>query len=75
VCFTGYYHRRPHHSDYFYRDQSSENIQSTAAPITPDELRDRLERLFVTKKEIDSPNESGKIRNARTFAWTPINVG
>ncbi|KAL0860892.1 hypothetical protein ABMA27_009429 [Loxostege sticticalis] len=70
----GYYSsRRPHHAEYYYREKSSE--QSTAAPITPDELRDRLERLFVTKKEIEEPIDEGKIRNARNFAWTPINAG
>ncbi|CAH0401543.1 unnamed protein product [Chilo suppressalis] len=71
---SGYYHRRPHHAEYYYREKSSEQ-QSTATPITPDELRDRLERLFVTKKEINDPVDDGKIRNARNFAWTPINTG
>ncbi|CAH2097083.1 unnamed protein product [Euphydryas editha] len=69
----GYYrdHRHPYHGDYFYKEKSVE--QSTASPITPDELRDRLERLFVTKKEINEQREDTKIRNARNFAWTPIN--
>ncbi|CAG9794897.1 unnamed protein product [Diatraea saccharalis] len=70
---SGYYHRRPHHAEYYYREKSAEQ-QSTAAPITPDELRDRLERLFVTKKEIGDPLDDGKIRNARNFAWRPIDV-
>ncbi|KAL4708577.1 hypothetical protein ACJJTC_014185 [Scirpophaga incertulas] len=72
---SGYYHRRPHHSEYYYREKAAEITQTTATPITPDELRDRLERLFVTKKEIENPNDDGKIRNARNFAWTPINAG
>ncbi|XP_063834619.1 uncharacterized protein LOC135083802 isoform X1 [Ostrinia nubilalis] len=72
---SGYYSsRRPHHSEYYYREKSAAE-QSTATPITPDELRDRLERLFVTKKEIEEPIDEGKIRNARNFAWTPINAG
>ncbi|VVC90296.1 unnamed protein product [Leptidea sinapis] len=63
------YYRHPHHVEY-YKEKSAE--QTTGSPISPDELRDRLERLFVTKKdELDE----GKIRNARNFAWTPINTG
>ncbi|XP_026754402.2 uncharacterized protein LOC113514512 [Galleria mellonella] len=70
----GYYNRRPHHAEYYYREKSAE--QSTATPITPDELRDRLERLFITKKDIiDEPRDENKERNARNFAWTPINAG
>ncbi|XP_049880444.1 uncharacterized protein LOC126376939 [Pectinophora gossypiella] len=70
---SGYYHRHPHHADYFYKSVET----STATPITPDELRDRLERLFITKKDInmDEPREETKIRNARNFAWTPITTG
>ncbi|KAJ0170873.1 hypothetical protein K1T71_013645 [Dendrolimus kikuchii] len=67
-----YYRRQPHHHDYYYREKSTET--STASPITPDELRDRLERFFVTKKN-DEPSDDAKIRNARNFAWTPINTG
>lgn len=70
---SGYYHRHPHHSEYYYREKSAE--QTTASPITPDELKDRLERLFITKKDDDTEREVSKIRNARNFAWTPINVG
>lgn len=74
LFFLGYYNRHPHQSDsYYYREKSAE--QTTAAPITPDELRDRLERFFVTKKDGDENREDAKIRNARTFAWTPINTG
>ncbi|XP_050685279.1 uncharacterized protein LOC126979787 [Leptidea sinapis] len=66
---SGGYYRHPHHVEY-YKEKSAE--QTTGSPISPDELRDRLERLFVTKKdELDE----GKIRNARNFAWTPINTG
>lgn len=66
--FPGYY-TRPHH-EYYYREKSAET--TTASPITPDELRDRLERLFVTKKEVESSRDD---RNARNFVWTPINAG
>ncbi|KAI8423207.1 hypothetical protein MSG28_014245 [Choristoneura fumiferana] len=69
----GYYHRHPHNSEYYYREKSAE--QTTASPITPDELKDRLERLFITKKNDDPEREVSKVRNARNFAWTPINVG
>ncbi|XP_059050597.1 uncharacterized protein LOC131845544 [Achroia grisella] len=70
----GYYNRRPHHAEYYYREKSAE--QTTATPITPDELRDRLERLFITKKDIiDETRDETKVRNARNFAWTPINTG
>lgn len=70
---SGYYHRNPHSADYLYHEKSAE---TTATPITPDELRDRLERLFITKKDMqpDDTREE-KIRNGRNFAWTPINVG
>ncbi|KPJ20266.1 hypothetical protein RR48_04864 [Papilio machaon] len=61
-----YYHRRQ------YKEKSAE--QTTASPITPDELRDRLERLFTSKKEIDHTREETKVRNARNYAWTPINI-
>ncbi|XP_063629848.1 uncharacterized protein LOC134801246 [Cydia splendana] len=67
----GYYHRHPHHSEYYFKSAE----QSTASPITPDELKDRLERLFITKKDEDPNREATKVRNARNFAWTPINVG
>ncbi|XP_013165457.1 PREDICTED: uncharacterized protein LOC106116242 [Papilio xuthus] len=62
----GYYHRRQ------YKEKSAE--QTTASPITPDELRDRLERLFTSKKGIDDKREETKVRNARNYAWTPINI-
>ncbi|XP_013185009.1 uncharacterized protein LOC106130659 [Amyelois transitella] len=71
----GYFNKRPHHAEYYYREKSNQAEQSTATPITPDELRDRLERLFVTKKELEEPREDIKVRNARNFAWTPINTG
>ncbi|CAG4970433.1 unnamed protein product [Colias eurytheme] len=64
----GYFHRHPHQADYFYKEKYDE--PTTGSPITPDELRDRLERLFVTKKDDDEL----KIRNGRKFSWTPINV-
>ncbi|KAJ8715396.1 hypothetical protein PYW07_009878 [Mythimna separata] len=69
---SGYYRRQPH-PDYYYREKSAET--STASPITPDELRSRLERLFVTNKK-DPVNDREEIsgRN-RNFAWTPINTG
>ncbi|XP_038219393.1 uncharacterized protein LOC119837737 [Zerene cesonia] len=63
----GYFHRHPHHADYFYKEKLDDH--TTGSPITPDELRDRLERLFVTKKDDDEL----KIRNGRKFSWTPIN--
>ncbi|XP_004926136.1 uncharacterized protein LOC101744363 [Bombyx mori] len=66
---SGGYYTRPHH-EYYYREKSAET--TTASPITPDELRDRLERLFVTKKEVESSRDD---RNARNFVWTPINAG
>ncbi|KAJ2940528.1 hypothetical protein O0L34_g6464 [Tuta absoluta] len=73
---AGFFNRNPHHGEYFYK--SAEEM-STATPITPDELRDRLERLFVTKKDInaeeDVKRQDTKIRNARNFVWTPINTG
>ncbi|XP_041985532.1 uncharacterized protein LOC121737866 [Aricia agestis] len=72
-------HYQGHHTGGgFYRDRHTytqeypEKLEPTVSPITPDELRDRLERLFVTKKEDDREE---KIRNARNFAWTPINTG
>ncbi|XP_026492481.2 uncharacterized protein Osi10a [Vanessa tameamea] len=70
----GYYrdNRHLHHGDYFNKEKAAE--QSTASPITPDELRDRLERLFITKKDVGDHREDTKIRNARNFAWIPINV-
>ncbi|GBP17597.1 hypothetical protein EVAR_12304_1 [Eumeta japonica] len=69
----GYYNRHPYHAEYNYKEKSAE--QTTASPITPEELRNRLERLFITKKDTDEPREETKIRNARNFAWTPINAG
>ncbi|XP_026734600.1 uncharacterized protein LOC113498682 [Trichoplusia ni] len=71
----GYYRRQPH-PDYYYREKEPE--PSTASPITPDELRDRLERLFVTKKEnMNDARDRDDVssRNVRNFAWTPINTG
>ncbi|XP_030034238.2 uncharacterized protein LOC115450377 [Manduca sexta] len=68
---SGGYYRHPHH-EYYYKEKSAES--TTGSPITPDELRDRLERLFVTKK--DEPiRDDGKIRTSRNFVWTPINTG
>ncbi|KAF9819272.1 hypothetical protein SFRURICE_000263 [Spodoptera frugiperda] len=68
---SGYYRRQPH-PDYYYREKSAE--PSTASPITPEELRNRLERLFVTKKDPVNEREEVSGRN-RNFAWTPINTG
>ncbi|XP_048486660.1 uncharacterized protein LOC105391597 [Plutella xylostella] len=69
----GLHHHRPHFGESYYREKSD---VTTGAPITPVELRDRLERLFITKKDIeDSSREQTKVRNARNFAWTPINSG
>ncbi|KAI5645727.1 hypothetical protein NE865_02394 [Phthorimaea operculella] len=72
-----FFNRNPHQGEYFYK--SADEV-STATPITPDELRDRLERLFVTKKDMinaeeDVKRQDAKIRNARNFVWTPINTG
>ncbi|CAH2059504.1 unnamed protein product, partial [Iphiclides podalirius] len=65
----------PHYDDHYYKEKSAE--QTTASPITPDELRDRLERLFITKKGMEErdPRDETKIRNARNFAWTPLTTG
>ncbi|CAK1541122.1 unnamed protein product [Leptosia nina] len=62
-----YHYRHPHHPEYFYKESDD---HTTGSPITPDELRDRLERLFVTKKD-----DQDKVRNSRKFSWTPINGG
>ncbi|XP_022127802.2 uncharacterized protein LOC111002020 [Pieris rapae] len=64
---SGGYYRHPHHTEYFYKEHDD---STTGSPITPDELRDRLERLFVTKKD-----DQDKIRNGRKFSWTPMNGG
>ncbi|CAG4964218.1 unnamed protein product [Parnassius apollo] len=69
----GGYYRRHHFDDHYYKEKSSE--PTTGSPITPDELRDRLERLFITKKTMEDQIEETKVRNARNFAWTPINTG
>ncbi|XP_075986733.1 osiris 10a [Anticarsia gemmatalis] len=70
---SGYYRRQPP-PEYYYKEKSAE--PSTASPITPEELRDRLERLFVTKKDaITDPREEIGMRNARNFQWTPISTG
>ncbi|XP_021189923.3 uncharacterized protein LOC110375942 [Helicoverpa armigera] len=71
---SGYYRRQPH-PDYYYREKSAE--PSTASPITPEELRNKLERLFITKKDpINDRDEREEVsgRN-RNFAWTPIGTG
>ncbi|XP_068625398.1 uncharacterized protein Osi10a [Battus philenor] len=69
----GYYLRQPHHDEHYYKEKSTE--QTTASPITPTELRDRLERLFIAKKGVEDLRDEGKVRNVRNFAWTPINTG
>ncbi|XP_052744882.1 urease accessory protein UreE [Bicyclus anynana] len=61
--------------DYHYYKEKSDKTEPTLAPITPDELRDRLERLFVTKKDKNDPREEPKMINARNYPWTPISGG
>ncbi|CAH2207382.1 jg14456 [Pararge aegeria aegeria] len=64
------------HGDHHYYKEKSDEVQTTASPITPDELRDRLERLFITNKDHgNDQRDDGKVINARNYQWTPISSG
>ncbi|XP_032523671.2 uncharacterized protein LOC116774991 [Danaus plexippus] len=70
----GYHDNRyPNSEDYYYKSNMKSIQQTTAAPITPEELKERFDRLFVTKKEINDSRDEKKIKSTRDFAWTPIN--